>query len=102
MPTLKDQSAELAGGARIALRICAVDFHYEHTVTFSRLGKALGDVELVTFQKHCDVPADAIRYPEAGTQGEKRIAFHDRVIIRHYVAFRWYEPISHHQGDAQP
>lgn len=72
----RDQAANLPGGARLAVR-CR---DRVTTVTISRDGKNVGDVELITFRRICKVPETAERIPKEG-QG-----LHAG---RHYVAFRW-------------
>jgi hypothetical protein len=71
-----DQAANLAHGARLAVRYRASIT----TVTISRDQKRVGDTEIVTFRRVCRVPADAERIPSEG-QGKKG--------GWHYVAFRW-------------
>jgi hypothetical protein len=76
-----DRPLDLKGGARLVVRV--------HdgivTLTISRKGKRLGATELVTFQQHCAIPAEAARYPAEG-QGLKGDAY--------YVAYRWAEGVD--------
>jgi len=77
----EDRSMELKGGARLAVRV----LDGVTTLTISRKGKRLGDVEIVTFQHQCAIPSDAARYPPEGLQ---------RTIERdgatwHAITYRW-------------
>src|SRR5262245_16332375 len=78
--TGRDQSADLFKGARIAVRVIAG----ETTLTVSRKDKPVGDVELVTFRNHCQVPESALRWPQEG-QGTREL----EGVTWHYVAWRW-------------
>jgi hypothetical protein len=61
------QRADLRGGARLYVR-CEAD---TITVSFARRSKHLSDTEIVTFRRHCDVPASAERLPASG-QAERK------------------------------
>lgn len=77
-----DQAADLAGGARIAVRVR----DGQQIVTFSRTDKRLGDTELMTFVRHCQIPSAAARLPaRMGEQGRKV----EEARIRYWVAFVW-------------
>lgn len=67
--TGQDRRQELKGGARIAVRVRDGVV----TLTISRKGKKLGDVEITTFRRDCGVPATATRYPldEQGTRKDE-------------------------------
>lgn len=75
-----DHATTLRNGARIALRLR----NGVQTVTFSRTDVEVGEIELVTFQKHCRIPTHARRIPATG-QGERN----EGGRLRRYVAFRW-------------
>lgn len=81
--TGQDRRLELKGGAALAVRVRAGEI----TLTISRKGKRLGDVELVTFRRDCGVPADAIRYPVDEQATRKDSAG----LLWFYVAYRWSE-----------
>jgi hypothetical protein len=78
--TGEDRATTLKGGARIAVRV-AGDVT---TLTISRKGKRLGDVEIVTFKRECNVPSDAIRFPRS-EQGQRTVDG----VVHFYIAFRW-------------
>lgn len=76
---------ELQGGARITIRLEGDEI----TVAFSRLGKPVGDTELVTFKAYCSIPPTAERLPAGSAQTrilDKTITPHQ---YRHFVGFRW-------------
>lgn len=84
-------AVELPGGARVTVRIEAIDSkHTEITVAFSRLGKRVGDVELTTFRRHCEIPEHAERLPPHAP--DQTIA-PDRTMTpekpRYFVGYRW-------------
>jgi hypothetical protein len=53
------QSASLAGGARVSVKLALG----RARVVFSRTGKRLGDAELATFIRYCQIPETARREP---------------------------------------
>jgi hypothetical protein len=77
----EDRSMELKGGARLAVRV----LDGVTTLTISRKGKRLGDVEIVTFQHQCAIPSDAARYPAEGQSMHGDSWF---------VAYRWAEGVD--------
>jgi len=74
----EDRGLDLRGGARIAVRV----LDGVTTLTISRKGKKLGDIEIITFERDCGVPATAARYPAEGQSMHGDSWF---------VAFRWKE-----------
>lgn len=52
----------LQGGAAMAVKVRAGRIQ----LIISRVGPPLGVDEIATFHAHCNVPADAIRYPAEG------------------------------------
>ncbi|NOK64255.1 MAG: hypothetical protein GFH27_549323n6 [Chloroflexi bacterium AL-W] len=85
--TGQDRAADLPGGARIAVRDTAVSV----IVTFSRKGKKLGDVELITFQRVCDIPAGVERIPKEDQAARKRDGD-----TYHTVSYRWRKLHENH------
>jgi hypothetical protein len=77
----EDRSMELKGGARLAVRV----LDGVTTLTISRKGKRLGDVEIVTLQHQCAIPSDAARYPAEGQSMHGDSWF---------VAYRWVEGVD--------
>ena len=86
--TLRQQSActkrprgqDLRSGARLTVSVRGDTV----TVIISRPAKPLGSVELITFQKHCEIPAHAERAPRESQEVK------DIDGVRwHRVAFRW-------------
>jgi hypothetical protein len=71
------------GGARLAVAVSG----NQTTLTIMRKGKKVGDTELTTFKRDCNVPTDAIRYPIEG-QGQR---VGDAGVTWHFVAYRWLE-----------
>jgi hypothetical protein len=78
--TSRDQSADLSGGARIAVRFA----DGVTTFTIARKQKRVGDRELITFKNQCNVPASATRWPAEGQHLVERDGFGWWC-----VAFRW-------------
>jgi hypothetical protein len=87
------QKADLRGGARLYVR-CEDG---AITVSFARKSKNLSDTEIVTFRRHCDVPAAAERLPASG-QAERKTtariddAEHGPIDVLetwHVVGYRW-------------
>lgn len=72
--------AALPGGAAIVVKIDGD----VHKVMFERKTKPLGDVELITFRRHCAIPDEATRFPPEG-QGNTTID--DQVA--YYVGYSW-------------
>jgi hypothetical protein len=92
------QKADLRGGARLYVR-CEDG---AITVSFARKSKNLSDTEIVTFRRHCDVPAAAERLPASG-QAEREVMVqvedqeHGPIEVSetwHVVGYRWEE---HHE-----
>jgi hypothetical protein len=83
--TRTDRAMELKGGARLAVRVSAGVV----TLTISRKGKRVGDTELITFKRECNVPDDAIRFP-LDEQGTRTVDG----ILWFYIAYRWREEAS--------
>jgi hypothetical protein len=92
------QQADLKGGARLYVRYTDGTI----TVSFARRSKQLGDAEIVTFRRHCDVPAAAERLPATG-QAERKVMVqvedqeHGSIEVSetwHVVGYRWEE---HHE-----
>ena len=80
--TGQQRRADLAGGARLSVRVDAG----QTTLTIGRPGKPLSDRELAVFVAHCAVPATAQRYPPL-TQAQREV----RGTTWHLVAYRWEE-----------
>ncbi len=80
--TGRDASRELHGGARLAVRVQDGVV----TLTIARRTKRVGDVELKTFKRDCNVPESAIRFPLEG----QRIVERDGATW-HAVSYRWKE-----------
>jgi hypothetical protein len=80
--TGQDRAMELKGGARLAVRVKAGIV----TITISRKGKKVGDTELVTFKRDCNVPSAAVRIP-AEDQHTRTI----EGVVWHSVSFCWRE-----------
>jgi hypothetical protein len=78
--TGEPQAHDLSRGARIGVRIREGQLE----VCFSRTRTPLGDEELKTFYKHCQVPDGAERVPETGQKSAK-----EGRSTRHYVIYRW-------------
>lgn len=76
-----DQAAQLAGGARVAVRVK----NGEQVVTFSRADVPVGETELAIFCRHCEIPTHAKRQPSTD-QGVHNDASGR---LRYYVAYRW-------------
>ena len=76
--TGEDRAIDLKGGARLAVRVQGD----VTTLTISRQKKRVGDTELITFKRDCNVPETAARIPAEG-QGQHGDAW--------YIAFRWRE-----------
>lgn len=76
----RDQHRPLMGGARLSVRAAGDTI----TLTISRAGVGLGEVELDTFRADCGVPDDAQRWPEEGQHTIERGG-----VYWHLVAFRW-------------
>jgi hypothetical protein len=77
-----DRTADLKGGARLAVRVQADVV----TLTISRSKKPLGATELETFRRDCGIPASAIRFP-LDEQGTRTVDG----VIWWYIAYRWRE-----------
>ena len=77
-----DRATDLRGGARLAVR-CREGVV---TLTISRKGKRVGDVELVTFRRDCGVPESAVRFP-LDEQGQRVVDG----AVHFYIAYRWRE-----------
>jgi len=81
-----DRAQNLAGGARLAVRVQAGIV----TLTISRgKGKKLSDSEIEVFKRDCGVPASAVRYPLEG-QATRTVD----AVVWHSVSFRWNEKES--------
>jgi len=80
--TGQDRAMELKGGARLAVRVQAGVV----TLTISRKGKKVGDVEISVFLRDCSIPSTAVRFPLEG-QGQRVIDGETWF----YVAYRWSE-----------
>ena len=80
--THTDRAQDLAGGARLAVRVKAGVV----ILTISRKGKKVGDVELITFKRDCNVPESAVRFP-AEDQHTRTI----EGVVWHSVSYRWRE-----------
>ena len=78
----RDRSADLPGGARIAVRVR----DGQQTVTFSRMRVRLGVTELMTFVRHCAIPNEARRIPgQLSEQGQRVVDG----VVWWYVAYTW-------------
>jgi len=81
--TGQDRSQNLAGGARIAVRVKEGVV----TLTISRgKGKRLSDSEIETFKRDCTVPSSAVRFPLEGQRTIEREG-----AVWHSISFRWAE-----------
>jgi hypothetical protein len=78
--TGEDQARTLSKGARVTVRVRAG----EVIVTVSRFTMPLGETELETFVKHCEIPPHARRQPST-SQGIRM----EGQRTRYYVCFRW-------------
>lgn len=77
-----DRATDLKGGARLAVRVQAGVV----TLTISRKGKKVGDVEIVVFKRDCNVPESAVRFPQEG----QRTKEHEGATW-YAVTYRWRE-----------
>lgn len=90
-----DQSHDFSRGARLAVRVRdTTDHQRQVSVTFSRPRVPLGDEELATFIRQCDVPTTARRTPTNGQ--DTRDAADD--VRWWYVNFQWTENDTTEQG----
>lgn len=80
--TGEDRATTLRGGARLAVRVQDTVV----TLTISRKSKRLGDVEIVTFKRDCNVPESAIRFP---LEGQNTRTVED--VVWHSISYRWRE-----------
>jgi len=81
--THTDRPLNLAGGARLVVRVQDEIV----TLTISRKKKRVGDTELLTFKRDCNVPEGAVRFPQEG-QNPREAA---DGTTWWYVAYRWRE-----------
>lgn len=82
--TQTDRPLNLKGGARLVVRVQGDVI----TLTIARKIKRVGDTELITFKRDCNVPSNAIRFPLEG-QNQRTDA---EGVLWHYIAYRWREP----------
>lgn len=82
--------AYLPGGARLDVKRSAGVV----SVCLSRRGKKLGDVELVAFQAHFQIPASAKRQPENPAEQGTRPG------LCYYVIYSWKESANDQQQPA--
>jgi hypothetical protein len=83
--TGEDRRATLGRGARMAVRVK----DGEITLTLARTPGRLGESELITFQRHCQIPGNALRWP-ATDQHQRQ----EDKVTWWIVAYRWCEPIE--------
>lgn len=83
------RGAQLPGGARLDVRATETKIK----VVFSRREKPLGATELITFCRHCGVPAHATRTP-ADPAAQASRADGDETIW--YVIYAWNDEEARH------
>jgi hypothetical protein len=86
----QDRHVDLHGGARVAVRVKDGLI----TVSIARTPQRLGDVEIITFHKHFQIPAHAVRFPEEG-QAKRTVDKTDWWMI----GWTWADPA---QPEEQP
>lgn len=81
--TGRDARRDLHNGARLTVRVQGD----VTTLTISRRGKKIGEVELKTFKRDCGVPDGAARYP-LDAQATRT---DDDGVVWYCMTFRWAE-----------
>jgi hypothetical protein len=82
--TGEDRRHDFRGGARLAVRVRDNVI----TLTIARKIKRVGDTELLTFYRDCDVPRHATRWPANNEQATRT---DDAGVTWYVLAFQWSE-----------
>jgi hypothetical protein len=83
--TGEDRRLDLKNGARLSVRV----LNEVVTLTISRQKKRVGDTELITFRRDCNVPDGAARYPAKG-QNPREVDG----VTWWCITYRWREEIT--------